>query len=219
MKKSQKKKNENTFFRKILRLNKKILFLILFLIVLPLIVIPTIYIHQYATNRPQINFGNQNNPINASEFRNYRRSNTFDIQVTTDLSPQVDDGETFEASRWTVNFTISFRDVEFENFVNNSARIQIEGECNWQSCRSTSGQQTLSNNNPAWGATKQFNPVSPNMTVNHNMPLRPLPFIRINRPTVYVRITFETRETATSPITTHTHFYRISARQLQRNLR
>jgi len=217
MKNKQKKKNEKNFFRKIFNINKKILFLILFFIILPLVVIPTIYIHQYVSNRPSINFGTPNNAVHASQFRSFRRSNTFDIQITTDYRSQVDD-DTFVPGQWTVNFSISFRDVEFEYFVNGTARLQIEGECNWQSCRSTSSQQHL-NNSPAWDATKQFNTVSPTITVNHDMPLRPLPLIIINRPTVYVRITFETAPTATSPRTTHTHFYRISARQLQRSLR
>lgn len=155
--------------------------LLLYLVALPIILFPTIYLVTYFQNMPVI-FKENKIPLSNPKGNGYF---TFDLEVTRYKSPTLEEnGELKGNGSVKIKETIS--DVRMDI---NSISISYELHSKWRTNSTGSKTNTNIYQNLSTDSTSSRDFT---ISVTDSYPFKPLPLMKVTYPTIYVKITFKT---------------------------
>jgi hypothetical protein len=185
--------SKNKFISYIVK-NKKILFIFLYLFILPVVTISLIYTVTYIKGKPQL-FKEGETYIKSSKFVNYEKSKYFDFDLSLDYkAPEFDEhdghGHVHTNGEFKLYVTPYLKDSNVK-YVKGSAKMSLELDTNWKSAKITTSQKSLSESS-TWDSDKAYSKVTATFSLNKYLPLKPLFLVNVDEYdyTVYIKISF-----------------------------
>lgn len=183
--------SKNKFISYVVK-NKKILFIFLYLFILPVVTISLIYTVTYIKGKPQL-FKEGETYVKSSEFENYEKSKYFDFDLSLDFkSPEFDkENETVTSNGEFKLYVTPYLKNNEVKYVKGSAKMSLELDTNWKSAKVTTSQKSLSESS-SWDSDKAYSKVTATFSLNKYLPLKPLFLVNIDQYdyTVYIKISF-----------------------------
>lgn len=183
--------SKNKFISYVVK-NKKILFIFLYLFILPVVTISLIYTVTYIKGKPQL-FKEGETYVKSSKFENYEKSKYFDFDLSLDFkSPEFDkENETVTSNGEFKLYVTPYLKNNEVKYVKGSAKMSLELDTNWKSAKVTTSQKSLSESS-SWDSDKAYSKVTATFSLNKYLPLKPLFLVNIDQYdyTVYIKISF-----------------------------
>ena len=213
--KNTKAKNTISFFTQ----NKKLIFILLYLIILPILSAVLIYSITYFKGRPKLFLTNQNDQekyVAVSNFKSYKKSKYANFEISLDYKKPIfdHDKKIIETNgQFKFNFKINFKNDGIK-YVDNTAKIKVEADTFWKSNKLTDTEKSLSKSTD-WDKNKSFRDVNSYMTINKYFPIKPIFLINIDQSDYYIFIKFSFKVELPRPNETEeiVEYLKISPRQ------
>lgn len=217
--------NVNKKITPFLKKNKKILFILLYLIILPVVTLTIVYSMTYLNGRPQLfktTVDSKEEYVSTSKFKDYTKSKYVIIAPKINYTPsKIDKKEKTVVTngKLEIILTIEFKNKDIK-YVKNSAKVNIEIDTYWTSNKQTSYDRTLYESS-SWDTNKQFNDCTAYFTLNKYLPTSPLLFVKIDEKDyhIFLKLSFKVERSLDDETTEVVEYLKISAKQWNKLLK
>ena len=163
--------------------HKKLIFTILYLVILPIVLVTAIYTTTYFKNKPVV-FDNKNAKI-------VKPSKTKDFSITLNVT-NITNASGSTKGKIVFTATISDIDVDLTN-----VSLSFELNNNWKNTQVKDSSPLSFNNGGTLRKGSSYNTSQKTINFSDCYPIKPLWFIKLEAPDIYVKVTYTFKASST----------------------
>lgn len=173
----------------VLKKRRKLIFLLMYMVILPLVLIPAIYIVQYQQNKVVVFEQSKISFVNPTDLEHF----SLDLELERITLPKFENGEISAQGNYRIKSTLSLLPGVVPTI--SDVKLDFELQCSWINCQGTFDEKAV-----VLGQTR-----TDNLAYSQVFPKNVLPFVTIEGPDLYVKITWTETVGQALPVVRHVY--------------